>query len=84
MKVETPIKPNTRDGAAKPLPARNSDFYQLADAAVVARRQGGGSPYGRGHLAGGDNRREIDPREAAICRALGRRLAEVGLRLQTK
>ena len=46
--------------------------------------QGGGSPYGPGHLAGGDNRREIDPQEAAICRALGRRLAEVGLRLQTK
>jgi len=46
--------------------------------------QGGGSPYGPGHLAGGDNRREIDPHEAAICRALGRRLAEVGLRLQTK
>jgi NAD(P)H dehydrogenase (quinone) len=46
--------------------------------------QGGGSPYGPGHLAGGDNRREIDPHEAAICRAFGRRLAEVGLRLQTK
>jgi hypothetical protein len=46
--------------------------------------QGGGSPYGPGHVAGGDNRREIDPHEAAICRALGRRLAEVGLRLQTK
>src|SRR2546421_1515797 len=46
--------------------------------------QGGGSPYGPGHVAGGDNRREIDPQEAVICRALGRRLAEVGLRLQTK
>src|SRR5438309_1105632 len=46
--------------------------------------QGGGSPYGPGHLAGGDNRREIDPHEAAICRALGRRLAEVVLRLRTK
>src|SRR5207247_4109345 len=46
--------------------------------------QGGGSPYGPGHLAGGDNQREIDTHEAAICRALGRRLAEVGLRLQAK
>jgi NAD(P)H dehydrogenase (quinone) len=46
--------------------------------------QGGGSPYGPGHVAGGDNQRGIDPHEAAICRALGRRLAEVGLRLQTK
>ena len=43
---------------------------------------GGGSPYGPGHVAGGDNTREIDPQEAAICRALGRRLAEIGLRLQ--
>jgi NAD(P)H dehydrogenase (quinone) len=44
--------------------------------------QGGGSPYGPGHVSGGENRREIDPQEAAICRAFGRRLAEVGLRLQ--
>ncbi len=44
--------------------------------------QGGGSPYGPGHVAGGENRREIDSQEAAICRAFGRRLAEVGLRLQ--
>jgi NAD(P)H dehydrogenase (quinone) len=44
--------------------------------------QGGGSPYGPGHVAGGDNRREIDAEEATICRALGRRLAEIGLRLQ--
>jgi NAD(P)H dehydrogenase (quinone) len=44
--------------------------------------QGGGSPYGPGHVAGGDNRREIDPQEAAICRALGRRLAQIAQRLQ--
>lgn len=42
---------------------------------------GGGSPYGPGHVAGGDNKREIDPQESAICRALGRRLANIGLRL---
>jgi NAD(P)H dehydrogenase (quinone) len=46
--------------------------------------QGGGSPYGPGHVAGGDNQREIDAQEAAICRALGRRLAEVGLKLGKK
>lgn len=44
--------------------------------------QGGGSPYGPGHVAGGDNTRAIDPQEAAICRALGRRLAQIGLRLE--
>ncbi len=43
--------------------------------------QGGGSPYGPGHVAGGDSKRAIDPQEATICQALGRRLAEVGLRL---
>ena len=44
--------------------------------------QGGGSPYGPGHVAGSDNKRHIDEQEAAICRALGRRLAGVGLKLQ--
>jgi NAD(P)H dehydrogenase (quinone) len=44
--------------------------------------QGGGSPYGPGHVAGDDNKRQIDEQEAAICRALGRRLAVVGLKLQ--
>lgn len=44
--------------------------------------QGGGSPYGPGHVAGGDNQRPVDPNEAAICRALGRRLARLGLKLQ--
>ena len=43
--------------------------------------QGGGSPYGPGHVAGSDNTRDIDAQEAAICRALGRRLADLGLRL---
>jgi len=42
---------------------------------------GGGSPYGPGHIAGADNKREIDLEEAAICRAFGRRLAEIGIRL---
>lgn len=46
--------------------------------------QAGGSPYGPGHVAGPDSQREIDQHEAIICRALGRRLAEVGLKLQGK
>jgi NAD(P)H dehydrogenase (quinone) len=46
--------------------------------------QGGGSPYGPGHIAGPDNKRPIDPQEAAICRALGRRLGQLGLKLQAK
>jgi len=48
MKVETRIKPSTRGVGSKPLPAPNSDFYQLADAAVVARSQGlAGTAWGR-------------------------------------
>jgi len=46
--------------------------------------QGGGSPYGPGHVAGADNRRDIDPREAAICRVFSRCPAEVGQRLRKK
>jgi NAD(P)H dehydrogenase (quinone) len=46
--------------------------------------QAGGSPYGPGHIAGSDNKRTVDEQEAAICRAFGRRLAEVGLRLARK
>ena len=44
--------------------------------------QGGGSPYGPGHVAGADNTRAITPEETVICRALGRRLAMVGQRLR--
>lgn len=44
--------------------------------------QGGGSPYGPGHVAGADNLRKIDDNEANICRAFGKRLAEMGLKLR--
>ena len=44
--------------------------------------KGGGSPYGAGHLAGQDSQREIDAEETAICRALGRRVAELAKKLK--
>lgn len=44
--------------------------------------RGGGSPYGPGHVAGPDGRREMDEDEKAICRALGKRVAEVALKLR--
>src|SRR5438552_10522480 len=48
MQVEPPIKPSARGVGSKPLPAPNSDFCQLADAAVVARSQGlAGTAWGR-------------------------------------
>ncbi len=43
---------------------------------------GGGAPYGPGHVAGHDNLRELDEDEKAILRAFGKRLAEIGLKLQ--
>lgn len=43
--------------------------------------KGGGAPYGPGHVAGADNKREIDENEANICRAFGKRLAEICLKL---
>ena len=43
--------------------------------------QGGGSPYGPGHVAGADSQRAIDPQEEAICRAFGRRLATFAKKL---
>jgi len=49
---------------------------------ALSTTRGGGAPYGPGHVAGQDNLRPIDADEAAICRALGRRLAEIGVRLQ--
>jgi|YelNatPaOPRAMG01_1025707.scaffolds.fasta_scaffold09379_2 NAD(P)H dehydrogenase (quinone) len=45
---------------------------------------GGGSPYGPGHIANPDNNREIDENEAKICKAFGKRLAEIGLKLMKK
>ena len=44
--------------------------------------KGGGTPYGPSHVAGPQNDRELDPEEAALCRALGRRLAQIGLKLK--
>jgi NAD(P)H dehydrogenase (quinone) len=53
-------------------------------ALVMSPPGGVGLPYGLGLVAGGNNRRDIDPAETTICRALGYRLAEVGLHLQQK
>ncbi len=45
--------------------------------------QGGGSPYGPGHLAGADSQRSLDAQEQAICRAFGRRLATIAKKLHS-
>ncbi|MBL4821318.1 MAG: NAD(P)H:quinone oxidoreductase [Gammaproteobacteria bacterium] len=42
----------------------------------------GGSPYGPSHLAGSGSSRGISEEESSLCRALGKRLAEIALKLQ--
>lgn len=41
--------------------------------------ESGGTPYGASHWAGADNSRGIDPNEAALCQALGKRVARLAL-----
>jgi NAD(P)H dehydrogenase (quinone) len=42
----------------------------------------GGTPYGASHLAGKDSDRALDQDEAALCRALGKRVATIAARLK--
>jgi len=41
----------------------------------------GGTPYGASHWAGDNNDRPLDMHEVELCRALGRRVAQLALRL---
>jgi len=50
---------------------------------ALNRTKGGGSPYGAGHVSGPDGERALDDDETALCRALGKRLAETALRLES-
>jgi NAD(P)H dehydrogenase (quinone) len=47
----------------------------------LSRTNSGGTPYGPSHLAGTDSDRGVDGDERRLCRALGRRLAELASRL---
>ncbi len=42
----------------------------------------GGTPYGASHWAGEGNDRELDESEASLCRALGKRVAQLATRLE--
>lgn len=42
----------------------------------------GGTPYGASHFAGDDNKRPLSDEEKRLCKALGRRVAEIATRLQ--
>ena len=41
----------------------------------------GGTPYGASHLAGADNKNPLSEEEKRLCKALGRRVAEVAVKL---
>ncbi len=43
--------------------------------------QGGGTPYGPTHFAGGESKNPISKEEEKLCFALGKRLAKIGLQL---
>ena len=43
---------------------------------ALLETQGGGTPYGASHYAGGDGKRTLDTHESTLCRALGQRLAD--------
>ena len=47
--------------------------------AGLMRTTSGGTPYGASHWAGPDNDRDLDENEAALCRALGQRVARLAL-----
>jgi NAD(P)H dehydrogenase (quinone) len=43
---------------------------------------GGGTPYGASHLSSWDGNRNLDKDEKALCRALGKRVAEIAVKLK--
>lgn len=47
----------------------------------LMRTESGGTPYGASHWAGNDNNRPLDDDEASLCRALGRRVAQLSVAL---
>ncbi len=49
---------------------------------ALSRTRSGGTPYGPSHLAGKDSDRALDADEAELCRALGRRVADIAGRLK--
>jgi len=48
----------------------------------LSTTRSGGTPYGASHLAGKDSDRDLDQDEAALCRALGKRVATIAGRMK--
>lgn len=49
----------------------------------LSSTQTGGTPYGASHVTGSDGKRAFSEDETELARALGRRLAEIALKLQS-
>jgi len=49
--------------------------------AALSETTSGGTPYGPSHVAGPDNQSALSAHEAALCQALGKRLASIALKL---
>lgn len=49
--------------------------------AGVVHTRGGGTPYGASHHSGWEGNRELDADEIALCRALGKRVAALAVKL---
>jgi len=49
---------------------------------ALSKTSGGGTPYGPSHLAGSDGKRALDEDEAALCTALGERVARTAKALK--
>jgi NAD(P)H dehydrogenase (quinone) len=50
---------------------------------ALLETRGGGTPYGASHHAGNDGKRALDEHEIALCRALGQRLAQTAVKLES-
>jgi NAD(P)H dehydrogenase (quinone) len=48
---------------------------------VLNTTQSGGTPYGPTHVAGAESKRPVDEDEKALCIALGKRVAELAMKL---
>ncbi len=49
--------------------------------AALSETTSGGTPYGPSHVAGAENKSTLSTHEAALCQALGKRLASIALKL---
>lgn len=50
---------------------------------ALLETSGGGTPYGASHFAGADGKRRLDPHEITLCRALGQRVAQTAIGLES-